>query len=563
MTEPPLLRELDELLSELVDDTLTPEKHRRLENLLSTSQKARSRYLTYIDNQTGLEKLHCRRETEPNADFIARMEQLNNRRSSRFKSTISTIALSIAAVCTLILVAQGLFIRPKHVVAPIAETAPETGPKSVRKEIVPSTPPRQARLTQAAGAELFGLLLPPIGSSLHEHEEYTLIRGAMELTFPNGAIALIESPAVFVIESNHRLKLKTGGCSVHAPEGAEGFEILTPHSRVVDIGTRFSINVNEIGTSEVHVIEGAAEVYSAANSQEMKLLRQGEARLSTDSDSLSHIPFNKSLYRRSLPDRVIEYEATPDEADPAYVKDLVNVTIQRGGNPYTYQADEMIGVDVIDFVAEGDSACLAWVGEFPSDPADALRNRALDTGLCNFGTIAASRLSNEKRKGEYPSQAGTPRMALRFHRPVMNGPGPDIVLFDVQPAIHDPQGDAFYVRPLTDFKGARQHHVARFDITMNSRNALRIQSLRLAEYDRAPQSLNDFFTIHYRWKPLIFPFYVLAVGIDLSDLGYAAGAECDGLVLEDGNDDRNFLDPVFIGGLPAIPVNHFKETRKK
>lgn len=538
--------DLDQLLAGLIDGTLTPEEHGRLENLLSSSRAARSRYLTYIDNQAGLEELYCLRELEPIADLVDRIERANRPGTWRLRNTILTTALSILAVCAVVMTISMLFTSSRPDL-PVADVAPITLPtKNV------SSRPGRVLLTQSAGAELFGQLLPPIGAILYEQEEYTLVRGAMELTFPQGATALIESPALFIIESENRLHLKTGLCSVHAPPGAEGFEVLTPRSRVVDLGTRFSVNVNEIGSSEVHVIEGVAEVYPTAKFEKKKLLRQGEGRLSTDDEHLKDIPFDQSQYRRSLPDRVIQYEATPDEGNPDYVKNLINVTVQRGGVPYTYRVDELIGIDVIDFVAEGDSACLAWLGELPSDPADALRNTSLETGLGNFGTIAAARLSNEKRRGEFPSAAGTPRMKLRFHRPVINSSGQDIVLFDVQPAIHAPEGDAFYARPLTDFDGARQHHTAQFDIMMNSRNALRIQSLRLAEYARAPQSLNDFLTIKYQWKPLIFPFYVLAVGIDLSDLGYPLGAECNGLVLEDGNDDRNFVDPVFIGGLPAI-----------
>ena len=42
----------------------------------------------------------------------------------------------------------------------------------------------------------------------------------------------------------------------------------------------------------------------------------------------------------------------------------------------------------------------------------------------------------------------------------------------------------------------------------------------------------------------------LAVGIDLSDLCYPLGASADGLFFQDVLDDRNYVDPVFIAGLP-------------
>jgi hypothetical protein len=47
-------------------------------------------------------------------------------------------------------------------------------------------------------------------------------------------------------------------------------------------------------------------------------------------------------------------------------------------------------------------------------------------------------------------------------------------------------------------------------------------------------------------------FRALAVGIDLSDLGYAANAEVPGLFFQDALDDGHQVDPVFIAGLPEL-----------
>lgn len=541
MVDSPLPSDLEQLFQAAVDGSITSEGHRRLENILSTSAQARARYLTFIDNEVALENLHGIKEFETPEDLIQRLEQISSCQRRRTAVSWGIACVSVAVLALAILLGPWSQNPPvESIPLPMSAGAmAQTGEESA------------ARLTQAAGAHLFGMLLPPVGTELAVRKEYTLVRGAIEITFNNGAVALMEAPSVFVVESPERLVLKTGNCSVHAPDGAEGFEVITPQSRVVDIGTRFSVNVNEMGVSEVHVIEGAAEVYSLKESQKLKLLAQGEARQLADHNEIRQIPFNQRKYRATLPDRVIRYEATPDPEHPGFVKELLNVTVQRGETPVTYQASDLIGIRVTEFVAEGDPSCVAWRGDFPDDPTDALRNLLLDTGLCNFGTIAAARLSGEKRRGEHPSDAGPPRMVFKFDHPVVNGPGPDVVLFDVQPAIHAPEGDAFSARPLDDLPEARVHFIREFDITMSSEDALRIHSLRLAEYDRAPHSLKDLVTVKYKWKQLAFPFYVLAVGIDLSDLGYGAGQECTGLVLEDGNDDRNFLDPVFIGGLPA------------
>src|SRR6218665_119259 len=87
----------------------------------------------------------------------------------------------------------------------------------------------------------------------------------MELKFPNGAEAILEAPAVFRVKHSDVLVMDTGTCSVHAPPGAEGFRIDTPGSTIVDRGTRFSLKVNDANETEIHVVEGMADVYPAVD----------------------------------------------------------------------------------------------------------------------------------------------------------------------------------------------------------------------------------------------------------------------------------------------------------
>ncbi|MEZ5948470.1 MAG: hypothetical protein R3C12_04455 [Planctomycetaceae bacterium] len=57
-------------------------------------------------------------------------------------------------------------------------------------------------------------------------------------------------------------------------------------------------------------------------------------------------------------------------------------------------------------------------------------------------------------------------MAFRFERPVVNGPGADVVLFDIQSFSNPPQGDAFHVSPLHFREGLKSHTIQQFDLTM-------------------------------------------------------------------------------------------------
>ena len=54
--------------------------------------------------------------------------------------------------------------------------------------------------------------------------------------------------------------LKSGRLTAEVPPAASGFTVNTPRLNAVDIGTRFGVNVEENGDSELHVMEGEVEV---------------------------------------------------------------------------------------------------------------------------------------------------------------------------------------------------------------------------------------------------------------------------------------------------------------
>src|SRR5690606_21927796 len=113
--------------------------------------------------------------------------------------------------------------------------------------------------------------------------DYALVEGSIQLRSRTGAEMIVQAPAIFAVQSAEQVLLKMGECSVYAPDGAEGFRVLTPHAEVVDKGTRFSINVHESGEADVEVIEGAAEVFTTEAAKQSShsglLLEAGEGRV--------------------------------------------------------------------------------------------------------------------------------------------------------------------------------------------------------------------------------------------------------------------------------------------
>ncbi len=419
----------------------------------------------------------------------------------------------------------------------------------------------KARLVSVAQAKFFGELSPPVGSVLAMEREYVLMSGLIEVAFPAGATAILEGPAVFRVTSDESLALDVGQCSVHAPDGAEGFRVETPVTRVVDRGTRFTVSVGETSDTEVHVIEGAADVYDvgrgngpSAETQRpirkpsFERLTNGQARRFVDTGTLSvdTVTFNASAYRRELPDRVISYEAT--KAADGGAEDLESITVQRGGQVVKFSIDELIAARVTWFKATESRGLLCGGARLPASRAEGLSDRSLVTGVINPDGSLEPLTADPVMEGE----GGTPGMAIRFERPVSNGPGADVVFFELQTFVNPSHGDAFHVSPLAFREGLKSHTIRKYDLTMESPEALDSTNFYVHFLAGAVESLGQLKALSYSSQKQSIQFRVLAVGIDLSDLGYASGDTIEGLFIQDALDDGHRVDPVFIAGLPEM-----------
>ncbi len=552
------------LLEGLANQTLSPEQHSDLQSLLIDNPGLQRRYLEYMDLHIGLGKLlgsegltvdglavktgvrdslanetlarsasegcilselngiESRERSDPSLARRANVDTTRGRgllRTSRFRIVMA----SMTAV--LLVVSASLVLRPQRV------------------DVVTTEP---VRLHQAAGAVFFGKTVPPVGGSLDYGREYALTSGMVELRFPDGAEVILEAPSVIEIKSHDRLVVKVGACSVHAPPGAEGFRVETPQADVVDLGTRFSVTVNEVGETDVQVVEGMADVKSRNNPENTRTLRltPGQSRrFRENADGTSQAaPFDADRYRRDLPDRVVAYAARSDQE--GHVDELLSITVQRGGENVVYPAGDLIGVKVTHFRARSNGHNIAVAASARDARVETLESdRLLNTGVINPGG-SESPLTMDP-------QADTPGMAVRFRQSVVNGPGPDVVFFDLQSVVDPPYGDAFHISPLKFAPGLRSHSIRRYDITMVSPEARSLVAFDLRYFAAPPWTLDDLLNkpTGHRHPPL--RFRGLAVGIDLSDLGYPEHAEVDGLFFQDTLDDDHQVDPVFIAGLPV------------
>lgn len=82
----------------------------------------------------------------------------------------------------------------------------------------------------------------------------------VHLSFKSSAMVAIHGPAKFRATGQNEAELQWGSVSVHVPEAASGFTVLSDTIDVEDLGTGFSFRLLPTGEANVHVTEGKVRV---------------------------------------------------------------------------------------------------------------------------------------------------------------------------------------------------------------------------------------------------------------------------------------------------------------
>ena len=539
----PVDAELQQLVDLLCNQQLSEEGMNRLQNRLRNEPASREYYRNYLVMHAQLQRV------VPNLLPVAADASMQpvpalqvSRDSNRFNAKAMAQGGGLVALVLLV----GLLT-----VVQSRQHGTGQGVDAVAAE-------GQVKLKQNARARFSDREAHPVlGASLDYQKEYTLTAGSIELQFPSGATSILRGPTIFQLLSDTQLKINHGLCSVHDPHEKSGLEILTPAALVTNAGIRSAINVDHYGLSEIQVIEGSANVISdSGRRQTLEPLSAGSAMRYelAGADTGVPIPFNPSKYADQLPDRIISYHGPLNELGE--IEELSSVTVQRHGQRWTYQYDELIGGDVVSAVWAGRSSALVPDWHETSIDAAFPHDRYLSTGIINIGCSDLPTLTTPVlRDDRSDSSTWTPGICIRFRKPVINGTGPDIVFFEVQTGVDSPAGDAFHVVPMSYRKGLKPLTIAQYDIDFHSEQARRLIEVKhLTErIKQNDQQLETYLTK----VPLPLRYRVLATGIDLSDLGYSIGESVSEIFIQGIDHGGHIVDPVLIAGLPetnGIPL---------
>jgi hypothetical protein len=122
--------------------------------------------------------------------------------------------------------------------------------------------------------------------------------GKVQLEFFGGAIVALAGPTELHLSSKDFATLVHGKATANVPLNARGFVLNSPDAAVVDLGTEFSLVVNERGKTEVEVLSGEVELSLLGSDGAMvKSQRMNEhtrIRVDGDTSELVSIPSDEN-----------------------------------------------------------------------------------------------------------------------------------------------------------------------------------------------------------------------------------------------------------------------------
>ncbi|MEN1680844.1 MAG: lectin-like protein [Planctomycetota bacterium] len=242
--------EVLELARGLCEQSITEEERARLEVLLTTHPELRCDYLRYVGVHADLNWRYRANASEAaSSGHLSESATPSSGRGQLGKGLMLFLAIAASVA---------LFAAAVPFGSPSQPAADETGDQR---------PAYVATLTGATHAVWVG---EGQAVNVGQRVETGLLKiseGEAELVFDSGARVLIAGPATLKIETPLSLFLKRGRVAAHMPPSAIGFEIRTPMSKLVDMGTEFGVQVDDSGQTEVMVFRGQVDLHYGAESE--------------------------------------------------------------------------------------------------------------------------------------------------------------------------------------------------------------------------------------------------------------------------------------------------------
>ncbi|MEY4482570.1 MAG: hypothetical protein RL693_22 [Verrucomicrobiota bacterium] len=237
--DPQDTREWFRLFGAMSDGTITAGDHARLEEVLTQHREARRLWFLHNDVDAGLHAWTTAQQSKAPVDADLK------RRAVSFKA----FAALAAAACAILL---ALFLEKRQTASPASFVT----------------------LTAATNAQWSD---PNVELSLRSGEmvkgPLKLESGKAEFLLIDGAIAVMEGPAVVRFAERKLIVVESGKLFCSCPTPQSRLSVKTPETEIVDLGTEFAVEARLDKSTRVAVLSGEVKV----GNKQTRLLRKGEA----------------------------------------------------------------------------------------------------------------------------------------------------------------------------------------------------------------------------------------------------------------------------------------------
>ena len=301
-----LLLEVADLLFLSIDGEISDEQFARLETLLNENSKAREYYFDLLLSTIGLNEtegmltlaqsgvsidrtdiniwkaLAESERTAPGVEIEKEDKEpvkIQTEKTIKLERKISRLSLYsfIVSAAAMLFLAALILFKPVH---PVVGT-----------------------LTDSIDAEWINTKEVPVLDGIIRQGELTLSRGLAEITFGDGAVVVIEAPAVFEPQSPRSMFLTSGKVSAVVSRVATGFTVNTVNASIVDLGTEFGVSVEGNGLCSLQMFEGKANLIAGKEGKpkSTQIVIENQAR-SVDSISgqIKEISTQKEIFVRRI-----------------------------------------------------------------------------------------------------------------------------------------------------------------------------------------------------------------------------------------------------------------------
>lgn len=244
------------LIDALLLGTINTEQQAELERLLASDPKQRQLYIDYMQVHNGL-STWANETTEP-AAWIPQPTMAAPTSPMKTPRFLLLLFSSLIAASLLLSLAYYAGWNTR------SDSSPVITESSIDLPTNETTQPQTdhiALLTQAVGVEWDTNRNLQAGAGLSAGW-LKLKQGTIQVELISGASILIEGPAAVKLISPLKAFCQYGKIRASVPEQAQGFTMETSQVNVVDLGTEFTLSLDQSGSGQVQVINGKVELHS-------------------------------------------------------------------------------------------------------------------------------------------------------------------------------------------------------------------------------------------------------------------------------------------------------------